>query len=167
MNLPLRLIAALVLTSIVNGAEQPLVWPQFRGPGGSGIAEDQKPPVEVGPDKNLKWKVPAPSGLSSPIIASDKLIITALENEKLYTIAYDRADGSEAWRAEAPAQALEAYHKTEGSPAARHAQRTASASFRISVHAVCFVTTCLARSFGSSRCRRPQFWETSAAESRP
>src|SRR5262245_1003957 len=98
--------------------EQPLAWPQFRGPGGSGVAEDQQPPIEIGPDKNVKWKVPAPSGLSSPIVAGDKLAITAFDGGKLYTIAYDRADGKEAWRAEARAEKIEPYHKTESSPAA-------------------------------------------------
>ena len=66
----------------------------------------------------MKWKVPVPSGLSSPIVAGDKLVITAFDGGKLYTIAYNRADGKEAWRAEAPAKQIEAYHKTEGSPAA-------------------------------------------------
>jgi outer membrane protein assembly factor BamB len=74
--------------------------------------------VEFGPEKNVKWKVPVPSGASSPIVAGDKLILTALDGGKLYTIAYHRADGKEAWRAEAPAKRLEPYHKTEGSPAA-------------------------------------------------
>src|SRR5215468_7877587 len=99
-------------------ADQSLVWPRFRGPNGSGVAEGAKPPVEFGPEKNLKWKVSAPSGLSSPIIAGDKLVITAFDGEKLYTIAYNRVDGKEAWRAQAPAKKLEAFHKTEGSPAA-------------------------------------------------
>ena len=100
------------------GADTPLAWPQFRGPGGSGVADDQKPPVEIGPDKNVKWKIPVPSGFSSPIVAGNKLIITAFDDGKLYTSAYNRADGKEAWRAEAPAKQIEAYHKTEGSPAA-------------------------------------------------
>lgn len=100
------------------GAEHPLVWPQFRGPNGSGVAEDQKPPLEIGPEKNLKWKAPVPSGLSSLIVAGDKLVTTAFEGGKLYTIAYDRTDGREVWRTEAPATRLEAFHKTEGSPAA-------------------------------------------------
>jgi len=101
-----------------QGAETPLAWPQFRGPGGSGVADGQKPPVEFDAHKHLKWKVPVPSGLSSPIVAGDKLILTALESGKLYTIAYDRTNGKEAWRALAPAKRLEAHHKTEGSPAA-------------------------------------------------
>jgi len=27
-------------------------WPQFRGPGGSGVAEGQKPPIHFGPGSN-------------------------------------------------------------------------------------------------------------------
>jgi outer membrane protein assembly factor BamB len=107
-----------VFASIGLAADQTLAWPRFRGPNGSGVAEGQKPPVEFGPDKNVKWKISAPGGLSSPIVAGDQLVITALENGKLYTIAYRRADGQEAWRAEAPAKQLEPYHKIEGSPAA-------------------------------------------------
>ena len=99
-------------------ADTPLAWPQFRGPNGSGIAEGEKPPIELGPDTNVKWKVAAPSGLSSPIVAGDKLVITAFDDGKLYTIAYARANGKEAWRAEAPAREIETHHKTEGSPAA-------------------------------------------------
>src|SRR4030095_15193883 len=52
------------------------------------------------------------------IAAGDKLVVTAFEGGKLYTIAYNRADGSEVWRREALAKQLEPYHKTEGSPAA-------------------------------------------------
>jgi outer membrane protein assembly factor BamB len=95
-----------------------LAWPQFRGPGASGIAAEDKPPTEIGPEKNVKWKVPVPSGVSSPIIVGDKLVVTAYENDKLYTIAYNRADGSEAWRADAKAKEIEKYLKNEGSPAA-------------------------------------------------
>jgi outer membrane protein assembly factor BamB len=74
--------------------------------------------VEFGPEKNVQWKVTAPSGLSSPITASDKLVITGFEGEQLYTIAYDRRTGKEAWRKAAPVKKLEPFHKTEGSPAA-------------------------------------------------
>jgi outer membrane protein assembly factor BamB len=110
-------LAAVMFATILRAAETPLAWPQFRGPGGSGIAEAQRPPVEIGPDKNVKWKAPVPSGLSSPIVAGDKLVLTAFDGGKLYTIAYNRASGEEAWRAEASAREIEPYHKTEGSPA--------------------------------------------------
>jgi outer membrane protein assembly factor BamB len=118
---PMKAIVA-VLTVVVCAAAahaaEPLVWPQFRGPSGSGVADGQKPPVQLGVDKNVKWKVPVPSGLSSPIVAGDKLVITAFENDKLYTIAYNRADGKVAWRAAAPARTIEPFYKAEGSPAA-------------------------------------------------
>ena len=109
------LIGALAITGL--SAEKSLVWPRFRGPDGSGVADGQKPPVEFGPDKNVKWKSAVPSGLSSPIIAGDKVVITGFEGGKLYTIAYKVKDGTESWRTEAPAKKLEGYHKTEGSPA--------------------------------------------------
>jgi outer membrane protein assembly factor BamB len=108
----------LAFLPLAFGADQPLAWPRFRGPEGSGVADGQKPPVEFGPDKNVKWKIPVPSGFSSPIVAGKNLVLTAFDNGKLYTIAYNRADGKEAWRTEAPAKHIEAYHKTEGSPAA-------------------------------------------------
>jgi outer membrane protein assembly factor BamB len=114
----IALLSVGLFAAVGLGADGPLTWPQFRGPRGSGVADGQKPPVEFGPDKNVKWKVPAPAGLSSPVIAGDKLVLTAFDGGKLYTIAYRRADGKEAWRAAAPVKKLEAFHKTEGSPAA-------------------------------------------------
>src|SRR5262245_47024832 len=110
-------LAACSLASIASAQDAAGAWPQFRAPNGSGVAEGQKPPVEFGPDKNVKWKVKAPPGLSSPIVAGDKLVITAYEDGKLFTVAYDRASGKEAWRAEAPAIQIERYHKPESSPA--------------------------------------------------
>jgi outer membrane protein assembly factor BamB len=116
MKRSVALLIALTFTTFVRG-ELP-AWPQFRGPDASGIAEDEKPPVEIGPDKNVKWKVAVPAGLSSPIIVGERLVITAFDSGKLYTIAYNRTDGSELWRAEAPVKQFEPYHTTEGSPAA-------------------------------------------------
>src|SRR5262245_26400076 len=113
--LTLAAVAAFAVTSLA--ADPPLAWPQFRGPNGSGVADDQKPPAELGPDKHVKWKVPAPPGLSSPVIVGELVVFTAFVNDKLYTVAYQRADGKEAWRTEAPAKAIEKYFKGEGSPA--------------------------------------------------
>src|SRR5881394_3638525 len=95
----IALVTVGLFAAIGLSADKPLTWSRFRGPGGSGVADDQTPPVEFGPDKNVKWKVPAPSGLSSPVVAGDMLVITAFDGGKLYTVAYRRADGQEAWRA--------------------------------------------------------------------
>ncbi len=107
--LSLMLVAALVA---------PPSWPQFRGTGAAGVDDAANPPAEFGPDKNLAWKVPVPAGFSSPVVWGDALFLTGLDGGKLYTLCYSRADGKELWRREAPADKLEAYHKTEGSPAA-------------------------------------------------
>src|SRR5688500_5680283 len=104
MRMLSALTLALAFTVVSRAADNRLAWPQFRGPSGSGIAEGQNPPIEIGPDKNLKWKVPVPSGLSSPIVVGDLLVLTAFDDGKLYTIAYNRSDGREAWRAHARAE---------------------------------------------------------------
>jgi outer membrane protein assembly factor BamB len=116
-----RTLAVLLGVGIVSAAfaADPPAWPQFRGPDGAGVAPAaEKPPTQIGPDKNVKWKVQVPPGHSSPVIVGDKLFLTAFENDKLYTIAYALADGKELWRKEAPATKIEAYMKGEGSPAA-------------------------------------------------
>src|SRR5882724_11808536 len=118
MKTLMALVTAGMVVAAAGGADKPLSWPQFRGPGGAGVAQGQTPPVELGPEKNVKWKVAVPSGLSSPIVAGDNLVLTAFDGGKLYTIAYRRADGTEAWRSEAPAKEIEPYYKGEGSPAA-------------------------------------------------
>jgi outer membrane protein assembly factor BamB len=106
-----------VVDSLGVGAGE-LPWPQFRGSAGAGVATEANLPVEIGPDKNVKWKVAVPGGLSSPIVAGELLVLTAFEDDKLLTITYRRDDGAEAWRREAPAKQIEKYYAVEGSPAA-------------------------------------------------
>lgn len=118
MNKHVALILLMVISTPGKSAENTLSWSRFRGPNGSGVATDEKPPIEIGKAKNLKWQVRVPSGLSSPIIAGEKIVLTALDGDELFTIAYRRSDGEEVWRAKAPSQQLEAHHESEGSPAA-------------------------------------------------
>lgn len=58
-----------------------------------------------------------PRGISSPIIWGNHLFLTALENSRLLTLAYDLRDGRELWRQAAPAEKLEPCHEFS-SPAA-------------------------------------------------
>ena len=92
------LILPILTTVLALGSE----WPQFRGPNASGVSDEAKLPVEFGPDRNVVWKTAVPPGHSSPSVAGDKIFLTAVENEKLFTIGLDRATGRILWRREAP-----------------------------------------------------------------
>src|SRR5688572_18155606 len=100
-------------------------WPQFRGPGGRGIAEGANLPDRWSPTDNIAWKIAVPgTGWSSPIVAGDRVFVTsvvsATETEKptkgLYfggerpastaehrwvVAAYDLASGRLLWTKEA------------------------------------------------------------------
>src|SRR3954466_8377194 len=110
----LGLVLALTPALALRAAD----WPQFRGPAGSGVADDQKPPVKFGPKENIAWKVAVPPGASSPIVVGDRIVLTAFEDGKLITVCYSRTDGKELWRADSKAKQIEPYPPTEGSPAA-------------------------------------------------
>jgi len=92
-------------------------WNEFRGPGGSGVAApDCRPPLT--PDQqHLVWNTPVPPGHSSPVLAGDKIFLTAIENQRLVTLALDRATGAILWRREAPPTPIENVHPTSN-PAA-------------------------------------------------
>src|SRR5436190_24168038 len=88
----------ILTTALVLAAD----WPQFRGPNASGVSDETNLPVEFGPDRNVVWTTAIPPGNSSPSVAGDKIFLTAVENDKLFTIALDRATGRILWRREAP-----------------------------------------------------------------
>ncbi len=85
-------------------------WPQFRGPGGSGRAAPGAYPTEIGPQANVLWKTPLPSGHSSPAVHGDHIYVTAVRDKRLFTIGLDRASGKILWEAESPITKLEKIH---------------------------------------------------------
>lgn len=89
-------------------------WPQFRGPNSSGISGNRNLPVEFGPHQNVVWKTELPPGHSSPILAGDRIFVTAVDNEKLFTICLDRATGKINWRREVPRSRKGELHKVNG-----------------------------------------------------
>ena len=94
------LISAFLLIYFANTtrASEP-VWPQFRGPGGLGIApDDQAYPTKLDMSKNLLWKTEVPKGHSSPCIWGDRIFITARSGKNLETICIDRGNGTIKWR---------------------------------------------------------------------
>jgi outer membrane protein assembly factor BamB len=76
-------------------------WPRFRGPNGSGVADDGALPVRFGTATNVVWRTPLPPGHSSPVLSADRVFLTAWEGNDLLTFALDRRTGAIVWRARA------------------------------------------------------------------
>ncbi len=88
------------LLVIVLGVAQD--WPQFRGVNAAGVAEETSLAVQFGPSSNVVWKTAIPKGLSSPSIGGNRIFLTGVEDEKLFTFALDRETGRVLWRRQAP-----------------------------------------------------------------
>jgi outer membrane protein assembly factor BamB len=86
-------------------------WAQFRGPGGRGLPDSDRPlPARLGPERNVLWKVALPPGHSSPIVHGEHIYLTAVRDRKLLTMALDRRTGKVLWEAESPYRQLEKIH---------------------------------------------------------
>jgi len=83
-------------------------WPRFRGPNGSGIAADAKPPTTWSDTKNLKWKTALPgAGASSPIVCGERVFVTCYSGEtpklQRHLVCVNRRDGKTLWSKTVPA----------------------------------------------------------------
>jgi outer membrane protein assembly factor BamB len=107
-----RIVCFAAVVMAVSAAD----WPQFRGPNSSGVAEDKNLPVEFGPSTNVVWKTALPPGHSSPAIAGSRIFLTAIEDDKLFTFAVDRATGRILWRREAPRPRKQVIERPANSP---------------------------------------------------
>lgn len=99
-SLPRFLIASLAgsIAPLASAADS---WPEFRGPGGQGIAEGPGP-GKWSPEKGVAWKIALPArGWSSPVIAAGKVVLTGAREEAGKTIlsafALDAATGATLW----------------------------------------------------------------------
>src|SRR5215213_6320810 len=78
-----RLILAFILLGVGVTAARAQNWPQFRGPGATGVSEGQAKPVkwDASTSQNVRWKTPIP-GLShsSPVVWGNKVFVTTAVN---------------------------------------------------------------------------------------
>lgn len=76
-------------------------WPQFRGPGGTGVSVEKGLPTRWGPAENLAWKVELPGrGVSSPVVSGGRCYVTACsgyQQRRLHVLCYDAATGAKQW----------------------------------------------------------------------
>ncbi|MDG2129857.1 MAG: PQQ-binding-like beta-propeller repeat protein [Fuerstiella sp.] len=88
-------------------------WPQFRGPGGNGVADTSESlPADIGRDSSaLVWRTPLPKGHSSPVIHGERIYVTGIIDKSLQIFALSRSDGSIIWTADADCEELESIHR--------------------------------------------------------
>jgi len=83
-----RFLAAVsVMTIVLSGTLAQSNWPQFRGPGSLGVAEDPNLPDKWSTTENVAWKTEIPgTGWSSPAVWGDNIFVTSvvssIEGEK-------------------------------------------------------------------------------------
>jgi len=114
LSAPMRPVCLLILmaSAALNAAH----WNQFRGPNGSGVANEFRPPIRIDPAKPA-WKTAAPPSHSSPILWSERLFVTGVDGDRLVIAALNASDGKLRWKTAAPEVELAKVHKA-GSNAA-------------------------------------------------
>jgi outer membrane protein assembly factor BamB len=70
---------SLAITSVASSTTSgPSEWPQFRGPAGSGIADESSLPEKWSESQNVAWSHEVPGrGWSSPIVWRDRVFVTS------------------------------------------------------------------------------------------
>jgi outer membrane protein assembly factor BamB len=76
-------------------------WPNFRGPGGYGIAHHTNAPTDWDgvSGKNVRWKTAVPlPGFNSPVVWGNRVYLSGADAEKREVYAFDAATGSLLWQ---------------------------------------------------------------------
>lgn len=95
--------SAAALPAVVKVEPPPLgAWPDFRGPGGNGVAAHAKAPLawngQTG--ENILWKVPVPKpGTNSPIVWGERVFVAGSDDQSRDVYAYDVKTGKLLWTA--------------------------------------------------------------------
>ncbi|MBM3954215.1 MAG: PQQ-like beta-propeller repeat protein [Planctomycetes bacterium] len=126
-RLPRRSLTAIAIAAMAASAHAGDTamsdWPHWRGPTGNGVSPDATPPVELGPDNNLRWKTAIPGrGSSSPVVLGPDVFVTSAvpvagkQGELDFRLfCLDRATGQVRWsRTAVAAVPHEGTHQTHG-----------------------------------------------------
>src|SRR5262249_37486832 len=91
----------LVVLTIIPLSARADDWPQFRGPGGSGVSAETNLPTRWAPDENLRWKADLPGkGVSCPVVVGDRVYVTCCSGAnqtRLHVLAFDPKTGKQLW----------------------------------------------------------------------
>ena len=73
------LLSAIALSFCVSSLPAADSWPQFRGPGSTGVVDDPKLPDKWSATENVAWKTAVPGeGWSSPIVWGNRVFVTSV-----------------------------------------------------------------------------------------
>jgi outer membrane protein assembly factor BamB len=73
-----RTIAIAVLGFMLTGTIAATDWPQWRGPGATGVAPGNDLPLRWSATDNVAWKAPLDGlGVSTPIVSGDRVFVTS------------------------------------------------------------------------------------------
>ena len=89
-------------------------WPTWRGPAGTGVANEKHLPQRWGTNENVLWRTPLPErGNSTPIVWGKRVFVTqAIEAQKRRVLlCFDRATGRLLWQQGAAVEAAESTHE--------------------------------------------------------
>ena len=76
-------------------------WPGFRGPGGSGIASDAKPPLtwDGRSSKNVRWRSALPlPGKNSPVVWENRVLLCGADRKHYAIFCFALDTGALSWR---------------------------------------------------------------------
>ncbi|MBL9082700.1 MAG: PQQ-binding-like beta-propeller repeat protein [Planctomycetales bacterium] len=121
---PISVITGLsvVVFICLSGATRADNWPQWRGPAGTGIADEVGLPTEWSESKGIVWKAATPAwGCSTPTIWNDAIFLTSQTDDgKLLALRLNATDGKTVWtteigqadtRREAEKRSVQKFHK--------------------------------------------------------
>lgn len=101
MNRLTTYIASASVCLLISTPTKAADWTQFRGPKGAAVADDRDIPVKWSATENVRWKAALPGrGLSCPVIANGKVIVTACSGymqNRLHVICFDEKTGAKVW----------------------------------------------------------------------
>jgi outer membrane protein assembly factor BamB len=88
-------------------------WPMWRGPLGTGIANEKQLPTRWDLETNVKWKTPLPErGNSTPVIWEKRVFLTQSKANQRLVLCLNRADGSVLWEMGTDYAGPEKFHPT-------------------------------------------------------
>jgi outer membrane protein assembly factor BamB len=98
----------LLAVVLLSGAD----WPRFRGPNGTGIANDRDIPVKW-TEKNILWKTPLPgTGHSSAIVVKNRVFLEAATKTERLLICIDARSGKTIWTKSVPGQVAHTHDRS-------------------------------------------------------